>query len=50
MRSFYLTLASLALALAVDASPLADAKERALVKRGAVLTGQFSSESEVRFI
>ncbi|KAJ7844922.1 glycoside hydrolase family 12 protein [Mycena olivaceomarginata] len=44
--------ALLALALGVTASPVVDKEERSLAKRGAVLTAQFATESEIngRFI
>jgi hypothetical protein len=39
--------ALLALALGATASPVVDKEERSLAKRGAVLTAQFATESEV---
>lgn len=41
--------ALLALALAVTATPVAEKEERGLEKRGAVLSAQFATESEVRW-
>ncbi|KAJ7611124.1 glycoside hydrolase family 12 protein [Mycena polygramma] len=48
----FVATAFLALALAASASPVADKEERGIEKRGAVLSAQFATESEIngRFI